>query len=116
MEEIKVGQEFWFVPSEKMGNPYAVKVFSIGRKWFVVKAGWMERRIDKETFRADGGKYSSPGTCWPSKAQYETYTETRNEWDDFRRRLTHLPPPEISVEKIKEIRELFGIPPRQVTP
>lgn len=109
LNEIKVGQKLWYVPIERRHDPFSVMVESIGRKWFSVKADWYSLKINLEDFCADGGKYTSPGKCWLSKESYESEMELRSAWDDFKRRIPHMPPYGISVRGIKDLKWKFGI-------
>ena len=105
--KLEVGQKLWYVPSENNGRSREIIIESVGRKW--VKARFIGK-IDINTLQVDGGKYSSPGKCYLSKEEYESYVNLCSAWRDL---VTDLPlyslPKGMTQEKIDAIRELvFG--------
>lgn len=81
MDKLEVGQELYYVPANRRyATPQVVTVEKIGRKWAQLSN---RERIDIATRRADGGDYSSPGTCWSSKEEYELAVYTQKLWQAF---------------------------------
>lgn len=79
-----VGQELWFVPSDRrlMDNAYAVTVKKVGRKWAEISN---HERIEIDTLIADGKGYLPSGRCWLSKQDWEAEQNRRAAWDELRR-------------------------------
>lgn len=103
-----VGQKLWYVPSDKRGQPHAVTVLKVGRKW--ADLDYARRRISIKTLRADGGQYSSPGRCYLSQAEYEAEVALDKAWTKFRDLVYHRSrKPDIRISQIENAaRALFG--------
>ena len=107
-----VGQRLWLVPNKYvgyMGEPREVEIEKVGRVWLTTKNG--QYRISAETLTVDGGQYSSPGQCYLSKEAWEAEVQLRRAWEAFRGEISSegSPPNKLTVERIKEARELlFG--------
>ena len=79
----------------------------IGRKWAALDN---YERIDVNTLIADGGKYSSPGRCYITREAFEAEQALEEAWHDFQRRVSYVVPPGMTVERIAQLREEFGMP------
>lgn len=79
--KLTVGQTLWYVPSGRHGNPHEITVEKVGRKWATCSRFL---RIDMETLAADGGNYSSPGSCYLSKADHDAEVALEETWKRFR--------------------------------
>lgn len=99
---LQVGQRLYYVPSQGRITPSFVTVAKVGRKWATLDSG---RRINLETLRADGGGYSSPGSCWESKQAYEAEVALRDAWSGFKRRMDreYTKPAHLTLADIEEI-------------
>lgn len=110
---LKVGDILWRVYHDKRrGDPSFVQVSKVGRKWADIT--WLGHshvtgRIDVETLRMDGGDHSSPGTCYRSKKDYEAKVDLQKAWEEMYRRLCHIVPKGITLERIKELSKEFGL-------
>lgn len=76
------GQELVYVPC-RIGNQSArehrvVRVVKTGHKWIYISNG---QRICRQSLRADGGNYSSPGRCYWSLEDYQKERDTITAWD-----------------------------------
>lgn len=113
---LEVGQELWYVPADSryVDRSKFVKVTKLGRKWVALDhEGY---RIDPETLWVDGGQYSSPGRCWPSKEAWEVEVRRARAWADFVRWLPmHQPPDGVNVEMIETIKRILGVPGQSTT-
>lgn len=108
---IQVGQQLWFVYNDsRRGSSRYVGVQSIGREWAAISSFGGKGRINLQTLRVDGGDYSSPGTCYVSEDAYEARVRLSAEWRVLRSELerSYAPPPDMTFEKIAQIREIIG--------
>lgn len=78
---MNVGQTLYWSPSRGHGQKGEVSITKVGRRWIELDNGY---RIDKQTMRADGKGYSSPGCCFLSEADYETTLKLNLAWREFR--------------------------------
>lgn len=78
---LTVGQQLYYVPSQRRAEPGFVTVTKVGRKWAEIGPN---RRVNMETMALDGGGYSSPGTCYLSKEEHDAEVELRDTWARFR--------------------------------
>lgn len=108
---LRVGDKLWYVPRERRdGDGREVTVAKIGRRWATMEGAW-PLRIDMETLAADGGEYSSPGSCFASREAYEAYIALVAAWGDFVMRLTRWRPPAgVDLEWIEAARVRLGLP------
>lgn len=106
---IHEGQKLWMVHGDsRRSSSQEVTVTKIGRKWATID--FLRYRIDVDTLIIDGGKHQSPGRCYVDRVAYEAERDTRNEWTDLVRRLTYSSPPAgMTVERINELRQEFGL-------
>jgi hypothetical protein len=100
MSEYKTGQTFWWVSNNNARTQSEVTVEKVGRVWLTLSNG---QRVDKLTLKADGGSWASPGTCWPSKAEYDETVRLRTAWMSLRKQLNDSweAPNNVTVEDIK---------------
>jgi len=77
---MKVGDKLYFV-YRGGSSPGYVEVVKVGRVWAYLSHGY---RIDLKTLRADAGEYSSPGTAWHSKEEYDKSVYAATLWRMFR--------------------------------
>ena len=106
MEKLKVGQKLWWVPRYNRTQPqHEVTVTKVGRKWAQLDNHY---RISLETFKADGGGYAPPGTCYPSKAHFDAITELNVAWNHFIGDLRNMRLPDgVTVEDVEAARKLL---------
>lgn len=106
--EYTVGQKLWFVPShnERWSSQKEVTVRKVGRKWVELDTG---QRIEKGKRIIDGGDYSSPGSVYSSKQEYDNYVSLNNAWDDLRRTIDkrYSPPDGMTIEKIEQAKAIL---------
>src|SRR4051812_6194835 len=114
MPPLAIGQTLYFVPAQRHnGNPHDVVVMKIGRKWADIRpADWQRNshRIGLDDWQADGGGYSSPGRCSPSKEAYDAECARREAWQGLQRELRNLsghPPHGVTVEAMTQARALL---------
>lgn len=116
---MKPGDKLWRVPANvnRNGPGEEVTVVSVGRKWVVLDSGGYkpERCLIEEHptggHPVDGGQYTSPATCYPDRAAYESKRTLGLCWRAFATLVDgyHVPPPGVDVETIRRVRrELFG--------
>ena len=106
MNEFTVGQTLYYAPESRHDQSKYVTITKIGRAWLYCD----RMRISKETLRADGNGYASPGKCWLSKESYDQYRELCKAWSDLRRKVDEQRSPrkDLSVDDIQgAIRLLF---------
>lgn len=107
-KKLTPGQTLWWVPrNNRYREPFEVTVTKVGRKWIHLDN---HHRIDAETLEADGAGYSPPGVCYLSQGAYESETALNQAWRSLQQDLHLLRAPAgITVEKIREARELLGL-------
>lgn len=101
MSEYKTGQTFWWVSSNNSRTQKEVTLEKVGRVWLTLSNG---HRVDKLTLKAFAGEWTSPGTCWPSKAEYDKTVRLQTAWESLRRQLCNSwggVPNNVTVEDIK---------------
>ena len=108
---LQVGQKLWFV---ERGRRYArrdgeVTVSKDGSRWAEIEKG--RERIDLQTLCVDGGRYSSPGTCYLTREEHEREVALRAEWSVFRRDVEKRLDPHsgLTVAAIKQARAVLGL-------
>ena len=84
-----------------------VVVEKVGRRWATI-AG-VRYRIDVKTLQADGGGYSSPGTCYLDKDAFIAEREAVALYGELRQRMGSRPPAEVSAVDIRQAASLLGI-------
>lgn len=84
--KITVGQKLWCVwDIHREVEQREVTVGKVGRVWADLDPRWYGRvRIDGDTLYLDGGRHTSPGQCYLSKADYETELDARAAWQELR--------------------------------
>jgi hypothetical protein len=82
MNDLKVGQKLWFVPSQYSGDRYCkfVTIEKIGRKWVTIQ--YSNDQFDKSKLingkaPLDGGRYSSPGYVYLDQNLHDQEVEFR---------------------------------------
>jgi hypothetical protein len=102
---LKVGDKLYFLAHQKYGSSEDVTVLKVGRKWATLDN---QTRIALEDWIADGGEYSSPGRCYPSKQEYDDECELLDKWEAFVKKLNGRNPPDgMTLVKIAQLTELF---------
>ncbi len=78
---IVVGQKLYYVPNRhnSSGAPRNVVVERVGKKWITCNDC---ARLDIDTLCGDGGKYSSPGSCYLTKNHYDELVMLGSMWSD----------------------------------
>jgi len=107
----KVGDTLWCVRYHRTRDGYATIVTKVGKRWIYFDNG--RSRCDLNGV-IDGGDYSSPGTCYPSKEFFDAECVLKAEWDTFRTKVdrTRSVPNGVTVEQIQQAsRLLFGETP-----
>tara|TARA_R110000868_G_scaffold236522_2_gene490554 strand:- start:679 stop:1029 length:351 start_codon:yes stop_codon:yes gene_type:complete len=113
-EPLKVGDMLWMVESRRGGlnGGRTVTVTKIGRKWATLDfPSWRPYRIDMETWRVDGGEYSSPARCYASEEVFQQTVRLDASWRRLVERLPYSPPPGIDQAWIDEAMVRLGIKP-----
>lgn len=108
--ELKVGQTLWYVPDrQRWSDPCEVTIEKIGRKWATLQGHY--GRVDIETLCIDGGRYSSPGSCYISKEAYEAQVALNRAWAAFRKSVDrqHAPPSDCTMHKIEAAAASLGL-------
>lgn len=122
MGPIKPGDRFYRVRVLSR-NPVTdwIVVRAVGRKWatFVVEkfAGLdhvqpdAHARFDMETFKLDGGRFTSPGRVYNTADEYEWAVREEKLWEQFRRALDrlHRKPDNVNDVAIFKAAEALGI-------
>ncbi len=108
MTEFNVGQKLWWVWSDpRTGDPKSVTIEKVGRKWITLSNG---HRIDKESMRADGDGYASPGCCYMSETEYQVAKMRAFLWSDLRRKVEFGAVPNgVTIADIREAARLLRI-------
>ena len=100
----KVGQGVWVV--FKRGTLRYIEISKVGRKWVTLKNGY---RFEKTKTSLDGGDYVSPGRIYESKQAYEDELQLRTGWEELRKYLDRIMPPDMTMERIRAARAALGI-------
>lgn len=107
-DNVKVGDKLWFEGRQRYHQSEYVTVVKVGRKWLMLSN---RRRAHRDTLEVDGGDYSSPGKCWPSKEACEAESRLRSLWASFHRPLSGWcwMPDGMTEERIREAAKLLGV-------
>jgi hypothetical protein len=106
---MKVGDQLWYVPAKRHGDPSYVTVDKVGRKWLSLSN--MER-VDAESLIADGKGYNSPGAAYHSREAWEMANQLRDAWGRFQAlaRKHWAVPDGVTINQIDNAcRSLFGV-------
>ncbi len=103
------GQELYFEPGRYSNRKEAgsmVTITKVGRKWLQLSNGF---RVDAGTLIADGGKYSSPGTCYKDRAAREAVVAAETAWSSLRHGMGYTVPAGVTAAHIAHARRLLGL-------
>jgi hypothetical protein len=103
------GQRLYFEPCRFSNRKEAgalVTITKVGRKWLQLSNGF---RVDAQTLIADGGKYSSPGTCYKDRAAREAVVAAEAAWSSLRHRMGCTVPKGVSAQDIAHAARLLGL-------
>ena len=109
------GQELFLVAGINRGSltKRTVTVTAVGKKWATLDyPAHKPYRITLDTWRIDGGDYSSPGECFPSEQEYNAEVALSRNWSAFRRAVENTrsaDQAEITVENIQQAAKLLGL-------
>jgi len=114
MNDLKVGDKVWYVANQRHRSApieqREMTVTKVARKWVTLDwPNWRPMRIDKETWIADGGGFTSPGRCYASKEAYAEYLLVSAAWTNLVRRMPYLPPPDVDLAWIEAVHRRLGI-------
>lgn len=90
---MKAGDTLWYVPESRRlvgggGEPRELVITKVARVWLHVNdPRGAVKCVNVKTLCADGGGYTSPGRCYPSRAEYEAQQETNEAWNELQRRM-----------------------------
>ena len=102
----EVGMDVFVVKRHR--TPYSRKITKIGRIWATLENS--NDRFDITTWRLDGGKYSSPGVCYPSEHEYISQQALNNAWWELRKKLQYQSMShDVTLEKVRQAAALLGI-------
>lgn len=108
MSKFHVGQQLWYVPFERRGNPRSVNVTVIGRKWVTLEG--RQGRFDESTMLMDGNGYSSPGRVYMSQEEHLKSVADSRAWDALTIALRGMRKPDsVSMSDIQQVAKLLGI-------
>lgn len=102
---LQIGQELFWVGSQRHSPNGIVTVTKVGRKWATLSN---DHRIDLETHRADGGGYQSPGRTYPSEAAY--VAEQITKLNKLKERMGWTAPKGVKIQDVYEAARLLGLP------
>lgn len=104
---MKVGDKLWCVSNRNHGyrKTEEVTVTKVGRTWVYLSN---ELRINPKTMWADGGQYSSPAVCYPSKEIWQDEKEASRVMSLIRDQIG-FGKPTVNAETAHKIAELLGI-------
>lgn len=77
MNNLNKGQKLWFVPSQRGYSQREVEIVKVGRVYAEIDNN---RRIFISDLTVDGRGYSSPGTCYLSREEYEKESALQEAW------------------------------------
>ncbi len=105
MNEFTVGQVLYYVPESRYNQSKYVTITKVGRIWLSFDG----MRINKDTLKADGNGYASPGECWLSKEEYDRYRELCKAWEELKSRIRdrYQPSKDLSVDDIQGVIQLL---------
>lgn len=109
---IQVGQELVFVRNQTVhyGKTEAqtVRVEKIGHKWVHISNG---KRLHRESLRADGGNFNSPGQCYLSLQDYQNERAHTIAWGALKKAISNQynAPAGVSTDQILQAMRLLGL-------
>lgn len=108
LKDLKVGDAVFVASAEgRRVAHFEATITAVARKWATMGP---HGRFDRETGAVDGGKYSSTGRVWRSRADYEAHTRLSAAWADIKRDLQRAECQEgVTVEGINQARRLLGL-------
>ena len=110
-KKLTAGDTVWLVWNERRrGAPQESVVSKVGRKWVYIYNGYY--RFDVDTWRVDGGGYSSPATIYESKEAWEKEARIENAWCQFAENVRNqygTVPSGATEEAIEQAAKLLGI-------
>jgi hypothetical protein len=110
-DNIQVGQELVYVRDQNSMpgkvEPQTVRVEKVGHKWIHINNG---KRLDRESLRADGGDYSSPGRCYLRLQDYQNERAHSIAWGALKKALSATcgAPAGVSTDNILQAMRLLG--------
>lgn len=112
MMDVKAGDVVWYAPSGQHrghGEPHYVTVESVGRKW--VRMKFNRLRFDRNTGEVDGGAYSSPGTVYRTREEWQAAVDLDRAWQIFRiaTQRCYRPPSGVTAEHVREAMRLLRV-------
>jgi hypothetical protein len=115
---IEVGQKLWFVPYESNRNPpFEVEVVKVGVKFVTVarfRGDTNGLRLVKDSLQEDN---TSGGRAYVSQEAYDNWLSLQRAWGSLREAMYGRMPRDITMERIKEAREiLYGRPAQSISP
>lgn len=112
MKKTSVGQKLWLVlhRHRNTAEEREVTVVKVGRKWAELDYPFYSPyKISLEHWHIDGGKYSSPGSCYASEQDYKDTVVREALWRKFQQRVSWATPENITTERIKELAVELGV-------
>ena len=105
-----VGQAVWVERKERFGTRGKEEtVIKVGRRWAEI-SGPHGSRFDIETWRLDGGKYTSPGNVYPSLETRSKEVSLMAAWHNFSSAIDrYSAPPNVTIEAIQQAADLLGL-------
>ena len=101
-----VGQKVWWQPNGRFSGK-ELAVTKVGRKWVALSNG---DRFDPSTGAVDGGNYSSPGSVWASRVEYQRAVLRERAWQHFQKTIwNHRLANSVTVEDVLEAARLLGL-------
>ncbi len=111
--KLEVGQKVWVKWTSRHHVLTELDVTSIGRKWVYLQDGRYRVAIGERIL--DGGGFTSPGTLYLSKREYDDNGETSKVWTRFRRSVERLysAPEGVTLDDIDRARGFLRLPEDQ---
>jgi hypothetical protein len=107
LKDLKVGDVVFVKRTYGNGAGFEAAITEVARKWATIGP---HGRFDRETGAMDGGRHSSDGQVWRSRADYEAHAQLSAAWADIKRDLQWAKCPEgVTVERINQARRLLGL-------
>ena len=110
-KQLAVGDTVWLVWNDRRrGAPRDAVVSKVARKWVYINE--CRYRFDVDTWRVDGGGYSSPATIYESKETWEKEVSLENAWRQFSENVRNrygTVPSGATEEAIEQAAKLLGI-------